>query len=436
MQMDEAELLDRLHCMVTPFGPIAAARKLASDRRNVPAALDCVSAMIGSGAPGRPLPDGTTKTLKITGGRTIGNPVLAEVIAIAEGAERYASADILGEQRILTTVDQLDGEAIEMSTIPRCSDKEYSSGKCPLRPPDLSLPIRWVQGVNLLSGRPTWLPAIMACYGIGNPLPSELFWNRISTGFAVHTDPLEAMLNGIFEVIERDLNALVWLQKLPLPLIPDDELSDNCREVIDWAARHFIDTYLFDGTTDIGVPVAYCLRIAHHDKRVRQLVAAGSGRSLGDAAYKALLEATTGRPALLGRELQEDFSEFADIGDGARYMGRPQMAFAFDFLLEDAARRAATTRPELPADPAEALGAVLETFRKKDMPVFAVDRTCGELLAAGLTAVSIVIPGMQPMSLTPLAQYKGHARLYAAPALLGYAVHREEDLNPWPQPFH
>ena len=65
----------------------------------------------------------------------------------------------------------------------------------------------------------------------------------------------------------------------------------------------------------------------------------------------------------------------------------------------------------------------------------AVDRTPAELGAVGLTAVSVIIPDLQPMSLFPLAQYRAHPRLYQAPELMGYPSHSEKDLNPWPQPF-
>ncbi len=434
--VDHAQVLERLESLVTPFGPIAVTRKHPSDARKAPGGLVSISAVVGSGVPGRPVRDGTAKTLKTAGGRSIDDPDLARLIAIAEGAERYSAADFLGEPRVLARPDELPGAFLDMSTVPRCSDREYSVLKCPLRPFDPAIPIRWVQGINLISGELTWLPAVMACYGLNNALPSERFWFRISTGFAVHTDPLEAILGGICEVIERDLNALVWLQRLELPLIPDHLHTKPSERMLEWAADHFIDTYLFDGTTDIAVPVAYCLQIAEHDPKARQIVGASTGRDLASAAEKALLEAATARPVLSQTEVHDDYSEFSDVGDGARYMARPEMAYAFDFMLRDAAHRPAVERPPLPDTAADALRAVLNTFRSKDMPVFAVDRTSREVASAGLTAVNIIVPGLQPMSMLPLAQYKGHSRLYEAPGLMGHPAHQEEDLNPWPQPFH
>jgi ribosomal protein S12 methylthiotransferase accessory factor len=67
--------------------------------------------------------------------------------------------------------------------------------------------------------------------------------------------------------------------------------------------------------------------------------------------------------------------------------------------------------------------------------VVVVDRTTDELRRAGLTAVAAIIPDLQPMTLHPLARYLGHPRLYSAPLAMGYRSLREEEINPWPQPF-
>ena len=89
----------------------------------------------------------------------------------------------------------------------------------------------------------------------------------------------------------------------------------------------------------------------------------------------------------------------------------------------------------MPEAPAEALAWLVAALSGKGMLAVAVDRTPREIAAVGLTAVNVIIPDLQPMSLRPLAQYRAHPRLYQAPELMGYPAHAEEDLNPWPQPF-
>jgi ribosomal protein S12 methylthiotransferase accessory factor len=278
----------------------------------------------------------------------------------------------------------------------------------------------------------------MASYGVTGWLPAERFWCGISTGFAVHFDPLEALVGAIFEVIERDLNAVLWLQRLPVPLIPMTDLSEPARYLLDWSARHFIDTYLFDATSDLGVPTVYCLQRAQYADHAYHVVAAAAARSITKAAEKALLEVVGARGAFCSfteEGIIEDFSAMNNVLDGARYMARSQLAEAFSFLTDGVRDRPTSERGSLPEGSAEALSVLVSALSRRGMCAIAVDRTPRELADVGLTAVNVVIPDLQPMSLRPLAQYRAHPRLYEAPVLMGYSSRSEEELNPWPQPF-
>jgi ribosomal protein S12 methylthiotransferase accessory factor len=116
-------------------------------------------------------------------------------------------------------------------------------------------------------------------------------------------------------------------------------------------------------------------------------------------------------------------------------MAAPSRLGAFDFLVNDAQKRRNPERLTLPESPSAMLAWLVGTLSRQGMSVIGVDRTTYELATAGLTAVSVVVPELQPMSLWPSAQYRGHHRLYSAPALMGYRSHPEEELSTWPIPF-
>jgi ribosomal protein S12 methylthiotransferase accessory factor len=391
---------------------------------------------IGSGAPGKQIPGNGLTAVTAAGGKAVDDYDRARLVAIAEGAERYSAGDFLGEARVIARACDLVGPTIDLSRVARCSERELANPDCPLRPLDPRAAIRWVEGIDLAAGQPIWVPAVMASYGVRPTMPSELFWCGISTGFAVHFDPREALVRAICEVVERDINSILWLQQLKLPIISSSQLSTASEYLLDWASRHFIETYLFDATTDVGVPCVYCLQVAEYDKRASHVVGAAAGRDITSAAEKALVEATGARRLFYSEaEIEEDFGKFKGVTDGARYMARPQMAGAFSFLVDGAHDRIGPKRTPLPTDPAEALSSLMATLSRKGMQAIAVDRTPRELAAVGLTAVSVIIPDLQPMTLRPLAQYLAHPRLYEAPIAMGYPSHAEEDLNLWPQPF-
>jgi ribosomal protein S12 methylthiotransferase accessory factor len=426
-----------LDSLVSPYGVVASVGPVRSRFRG-PGELVEASATAGWGVRTGQGTRTVGKRCKVLsgGGRAMKSPEHARLVAIAEAAERYAGCDILGEPRVWAKAAELDGPVLDPGRYPRCSAAEYSAAGCPVRPFDPDARIRWVRGLELTGGGPVWVPAAMACYGLQHRVAGEHFSYPISTGYAVHTDPVEALVGGICEVIERDALSLVWRQRLPIPLSGPGASSPATDYLASWAERHFIQTYLFDATTDLGVPTVYCLQVAEHDRRARHVVGCAAGRNMALAAEKALLEALGVRGLFYSDDdIPSDYAKFSGLTDGARYMGTPERSAAFDFLVDGAGQRPVVHREALPADPGAVLARLIAIFTEREMPVAVVDRTTRELAAAGLTCVSVVIPDLQPMSLQPLAQFLAHPRLYDAPARMGYRVSTEGELNPWPQPF-
>jgi ribosomal protein S12 methylthiotransferase accessory factor len=294
-----------------------------------------------------------------------------------------------------------------------------------------------VRGTELVSGDAIWVPAAMSCYSLRALGAAERFAPRISTGYAVHTDPVEAVLNGIFEVIERDATALLWQQMLPVPLVGSEVGSPMLDTVTNWAERHFIRPYLFDATSDLGVPTVYCVLVAEHSTVLRTVVSSAAARTLTRAAEKALLETVVVREFLAKASTPPPagLDEVVSYGDGAQFMADAQRAGAFDFLLSGADRRPPVARLELPDDARSALAALADIFRERGTPVAVVDRTPTELARVGLTGVSVSIPDLLPVSGSPFAQFRAESRLYDAPVRMGFPARGEKELNSWPPPF-
>ncbi|GAA3869739.1 YcaO-like family protein [Streptomyces sedi] len=430
--------LRALDALVSPYGVVSG---VSEPRRSplLPHSYRC-SAEVGEPGVARGLGIGTRAQ---GGGRAPHSPDLARFLAVAEAAERYAGCDTLGEERVVASAAELAGTCLEPERFPRLSAAEYAHPKCRLVPFDPRAPIRWVRGTDLRTRRELWVPAAMACYGLADPMDAERFCYLISTGYAVHTDPVEAVLRGALEVIERDAVAVLWLQRMALPSLAPAALGDTVRHLARELEQRFVETCLFDATGDLGVPTVYCVLVAPHDPAVRTAVAAGTGRDLADAAVGAVLEAVS-----IIEFLHEHQDERREEGAGpvavedmtaltaaSRYMAAPERAAAFGFLLDGAGDRPSPATAALPADPARALRQVIGRLADIGARPVVVDRTTRELADCGLTAVNVVIPDLQPMSVDPLAQFKGHRRLYEAPARAGHPVRAEEELNPWPQPF-
>jgi ribosomal protein S12 methylthiotransferase accessory factor len=415
--------------LVSDLGVVGQVR--ANSIRGLPELYIC-SATNGSAVPGR-----VDDHPVVGSGRALGSPGLARAIAIAEAAERYAGGEFFNETPLRRRAGELPDREIDLAAVPRCSAAEYANPACPVKPPDWRAEMRWVTGRELYSGEKIWLPATMACYGLAR-LPSERFWYPISTGYAVHSNVSNALFAAISEVVERDAIAVTWLQKLRLPPLLSGVLDEEAIRLTTWARRHFIETHLFDATTDVGLPTVYVVLRAEHDAVTATTVSCATGLSIQQAARKAILEAIPARMAVKSDSTAppKSYVEFSHIGDGAAYMAVQEMRYAFDFLTEQPAGEASRARtPRFAPDETEALKRLVSILGELGMEMVAVDRTTRELAAVGLVAVTVVIPALQPMSLHPLAQFRAHPRLYSAPARMGYRVLPEGKLNRLPQPF-
>jgi ribosomal protein S12 methylthiotransferase accessory factor len=371
-------------------------------------------------------------------GRTYLDLERSRVLAVGEALERYAEVTVEDGMQLSSSASALGDRAMDLDLVARCSKRELSHPGCPLTVPDKTEPIRWLPAVDMHTGSVRLVPAVMSCLCL-YPSPAERFWTPISTGGAAHTSLEAAVVSGICEVIERDALSLTWLQKLPLPRLGDACLSDEARDVIRWCAEHGIDTHLFDATTDVGVPTVYCLQTTRDPAidRMAQVVACATNFDPATAALRAVLEAIGIRIGLVGTtDHPRRYQDFTSVTHGALVMGRRSRRRAFGFLLDEPRPRAASIPQAVSCESdTDKLGFLLERLARRGMSVYVVDLTRRELEAADLVAVQVIIPELQPMSVRPLAQYRGHRRLYEAPARMGMRVLPEHQLNPNPQPM-
>lgn len=418
--------LAELESMVSAFGVVSTVSPVKYPE--LPPNVDIFHSVPGSGIPGRGSPDHDDCF-----GRAFNNSSHARLVAIAEAAERYAAGAFSFETVIEGIAAELPGPTIQLCDIPRCSESEYRQPDCPLVAFDATRPIRWVKGADLATGEDRWLPLVMATYRTV-PRPEEKFVFRVSTGFAVHTDPLEAVFRGLCEVAERDAIALTWLQRLPLPtarLTASAQLSG----MLSWCEQHFLEVTLFDATTDVEVPTVYLIMVAPHDHSLRNIIGCGTGRNLSEAAANALGETILLRSAMASTPEVGEIKEIRRLADSAKYMAHADRSTAFDFLTRDGPGPVQKEPKALPQDTSLALRQIITRLTAIGTEVVVVDFTTDELRDVGLTAVNVVIPALQPMSLLPGAQFRSHRRLYRAPAAMGMRTLPEADLNPWPQPF-
>lgn len=367
---------------------------------------------------------------------------LAAHLAVAESLERYSSCVWRDDQLIWATAAELGDDAIAPARWPQCSPSELADPRSGLVASDPHLPLRWVSCWSLTRRRPVFVPASQIYLRFPPESAAERYLHPVSTGCAAHTDPVEAVVNGLCEVVERDSIALTWLQRMPLPRL-DFTLADLAGDDRDFVQRGLssdVTTHLFDATTDLGIPVLYGVQTSEHDAALAQLVVATCTPDPGRGLAKLFREAASLRIALRAaaagqRPDAPPVEDTMSVIGGALEAGSRERRDRFDFLLEGERPHHRLADLSRPARPDAALPWLLDRLHTAGCEVVVADLTTDEARQVGAHVVRVLVPELMPLSFAHRARYLAHPRLYQAPAALGHRVHREPEVNPHPQPF-
>ncbi|MFO1399270.1 MAG: YcaO-like family protein [Burkholderiales bacterium] len=364
---------------------------------------------------------------------------VARLKAVCEGAERYSASVVATHEYTVSAACDLQCPHVAPDSIPRLSDSELALPGQYFRPFDSRAPIRWAWSFELTSREERLLPLVMS-HLYPRAWTTERFWNPISTGLAVHTDPNAAIVAGVCEVVERDAIALTWLLRRRLPKIRFGEAD---LELFDPAARYFLsrteEFSFFDATTDIGLPTIYLVRRRPRHPFAATVVSCATAFSYAEACYKSLRESISTNLLLDSGILRvaEETLDFSLIHEGAAFMAQPRMADAFSFIDGNAVDFSALLASEPKCDdaPIPRIRWIAGRMRDMAMEVYLSDVTSRELRRAGLHCYRAVIPGLMPMSVVARARFLGTPRLHEMARAMGHVGDVDSFVNPLPQPF-
>jgi ribosomal protein S12 methylthiotransferase accessory factor len=331
----------------------------------------------------------------------------AFVKALGEGLERYCA----GVYRVT-----------EFTAAPETRRARPVPPRAFVRPDGYETPapddrVQWVDGENLATGESVSLPAEFVHY----PPPTERYAPAITTGLGLGNSGAEALLSGLYEVIERDATMLAWYSTFePLELAVDDEGYDALRRrarAVDLSATALLVTQ------DVDVPV---VAAAVHREEGWPQFAAGSAADLdpGAAARSALAEALQNWMELRAMGPDRADREKAAIGEYADF---PRAAR--QFVDAEGPVPAGSVGPDTVPGGAAELDAVVDRVTEAGLDAYAARTTTGDVESLGFEAVRVLVPGAQPL-FTGDAFFGDRAR--TVPADLGFEPRLEGPYHPFP----
>jgi YcaO-like protein with predicted kinase domain len=254
----------------------------------------------------------------------------------------------------------------------------------------------WIEGADLFTGDPTWLPYELVHTNYTIPFPTGTgCFVMSSNGLASGNHVLEAICHGLCEVIERDATTLFrcWTfehqeqRRVDLSTVSDDD----CRRVLSQYAKAGVAVGVWDVTSDVGVATFRCLIGDREPSPFRPL---GAVEGMGChpvrevALLRSLTEAAQGRLTIIsgsrddtGRDRYRQLQQ-RDVLERARSR-----------LLRDGNRHFEDAPTHLDSTLEGDLAFLLEGLRGAGITrAVVVDLTKPEF---GVPVVRVVVPGLE-----------------------------------------
>jgi ribosomal protein S12 methylthiotransferase accessory factor len=440
------------HLYNRTLGPVTTVNLLRPDVADLPLyTSSCRHASVGELLADLTLKQGIADAVIIPGGGKGVDAKSAFIGGLGEIAERLLAVlhfSALQDRLELATYDDLlarGRRALSPDELPLFAPEQYASPGFPYQPFDERMLVRWIDGVELLTGELVAVPAqLVLLYYKHHPREARIAYPTTG-GLAFHPEPRRAVLHGFLEVVERDAINLRWYARVAPPHVIVD-LAALGNEwgpgwPVRWSTPHIPEVEIYINNADVNVPVFTTLAIDRSRARRSLLAGGGADYARIRALTQALFELGQSRTSLkYYRQIgfkdiraDSDVSEMTDFFDAAIYYGYSENLHRLDWYRQ----ATETVRWEDVADQpfessSDAYGQMLGWAREASLNplIFDFSGACWP----GVSVTKVFVPQLTQACL-PSHPYLGHPRFYNLPAALGGRRLRFEELNTDPVPF-
>lgn len=362
----------------------------------------------------------------------------ARASALCEAIERYSGRFQGDEPRVRASARELGDAAIHPNAVMGYSEMQYeqrqmwnargSGFQVVPEPFDEEFPIEWTPYWSLSEQRHKYLPTVFSYYSYPHG-PEEFFSWAESNGNAAGNTREEAILQGFFELTERDAVAIWWYNRVRRPAVDLDSFGEPYfAELQTRYARMSRELWVLDISNDLGIPT-FAAVSRRTDKPAEDMqFAFGSHFDARIAVLRALTELNQFLPAVMhmpadgSGSYQFDDPESIHWWKTAKIKDHPYLA-PHPHLP---ARRADDYERLWTDDVRDDVLKCQALVEQKGMELLVLDQTRPDI---GLPVVKVVVPGLRHF----WARF-GPGRLYDVPVQLGWLAEplREDQLNPIP----
>lgn len=383
-------------------------------------------------------------TLRMGSGGKGKDDTQAQASAIGEALERYSGVFQGDEPRKTASLKELGDEAIDPSSYLLYSDWQFDNRErwnkahdryqyVPERF-DPTKKLEWTPLWSLTHQRFKYLPTACCYYGYAQHLtvtsqnlPTKFSYSD-SNGAAAGNTLEEAILQGFFELAERDSVACWWYSRVNRPGVDLDSFNDP------YFARmrnHYKDLgrtlWVIDVTNDLEIPTFVAVSYVLNNDNQEIIWGCGSHLDPAIGISRALTEAN---------QFLAAFESFADDKDRHTGFDPEAVAWFRNATIEKQSylkpseklpiKRASDYKQHSVTDIVDDLEWCVAKLKTLNMEMYVLDQTREDVK---LPVVKVVVPGLRHF----FARF-APGRLYDVPVKLGWVNDKlkEDELNPIP----
>lgn len=355
----------------------------------------------------------------------------AKTSALCEALERYSGVYRGYEPSVLSTFKALGDKAIHPNSCMLYSDEQYrrraevnaagSEYNSIPEPFEETMEIRWSPVWSLSRKEFRFLPTAYCYFGY----KESAFCHACSNGNAAGNTLEEAILQGLFELVERDSVGIWWYNSLQRPEV---ELATFSESYFTELQEHYAQAgrrlWVVDITTDLEIP-AFAAISSKLDPRGPLLLGFGCHMDARLAIARALTEmnqmllTSVSFSATPGISFSGADEEIANWMQTATLANHPH-------LVSDSASAQRTIDDYRQCRNRDMCKAVLEcqaTMERCGLEILVLDQTRPDI---GLPVVKVIVPGLRHF----WARF-APGRLYEVPVRMGWLAEprAEKELN-------
>jgi len=386
--------------------------------------------------------NGPKGSFPVSGGTSL-NRDRALTKAVGEAVERYCSGIYFPDQIHYSEFNKIKAQSVPIQELKYFQNGQSAVKGFPLTKLSASTRIGWTKVTRFITGDEKLFPAalVFCPYYINRKENEEAVFENISTGLAAHMTKVNATVNGLLEVIERDFFISTWLLGISHPVLDSSSLTEEHLELISRFDKAGYGVNLVVNIHSSGIPGVIAVMKGRNKSRVPIMVAAATHSNPANAVTKCLEELALierfakrkliGKADVFSRMGKRNVSGLIDHVD---YWLNPGMQSKMDFLCSSSEKiQLNQLSANWPENQTLFLDQLIDRIEKKGYTVYVSDLTQADAKSLGMHAVRVVVPGYLPLNKSYMCRPLNSPRLKKVS--FGFPIKKMSSINDEPHPF-